>query len=373
MKKSKLGMLFANTVMGIGGIVSAAVSINLIGAENIYENGIKGLLFGVIACVAIILVSQFIQTIAHEFGHLVFGLLSGYKFTSFRIGHFMFIDSGDKIKIKVFNVVGTGGQCLMMPPDWEKGVPFRLYNLGGCIMNIIFAGIGGICFLFIPAPGFISAFFFSLFVLGIAMAIVNGVPLEVGNISNDGKNAFLLGKDETSLRAFWLQLYVNGLMAKGERIGTMPEEWFFLPEGDYRNDPVVCTIGVFRFNYYFDRHEFEKAEETAQTVLTMPGLLGVHRNELLCELVFLRIFRGAPSNEIDPMLSARLRKYIRATSSYASRKRLDFAYQLLYKRNPILAEKCLADFEKVVKTYPYASEIANEREIIEMIKEKNVE
>lgn len=370
MKNSKFGKLFANAVMGIGGIASAVASINLIGAENIYENGLKGLLFGIVACILLLLAAQYVQAIAHEFGHLVFGLLSGYKFTSFRIGHFMFIENGGKIKIKVFNIVGTGGQCLMMPPEWKDGVPYRLYNLGGCIMNLIFSAVGAVCFLFVPAPGFISSFFFSLFVLGIAMALVNGVPLEVGSISNDGKNAFLLGKDKTSLRAFWLQLYVNGLMAKGERIGTMPEEWFSLPEGDYRNDPMVCTIGVFRFNYYFDKHDFEKAEETAQAVLTMPGLLGVHRNELLCELTFLRIFRGAPSNEIDPMLSAQLRRYIRATSSYVSRKRLDFAYQLLYKRNPILAEKCLSDFEKVVKTYPYTSEIENEREIIEMIKEK---
>ena len=370
MGKKNIGKLAATILMGMGGLASAAATIDQLGAEYVYENGTKGLLLGILACLFIMLSAQFIQTIVHEFGHLVFGLLSGYKFTSFRIGHFMFIDTGDRIKIKVFNLVGTGGQCLMMPPEWNNGIPFKLYNLGGCIMNTISAFICAAAFRFVPKPGLFPAFLYSLFVFGFTMAMINSIPFNVGDIATDGKNALLLGKDKTSLRAFWLQLYVNGLMAKGERIGTMPEEWFFLPEGDHTKDPVICAVGVFRFNYYFDRHDFEKAEETARAVLMMPGLLGVHRSELLCELVFLRIFRGAPSNEIDPMLNAGLRKYIRATSNYVSRKRLDFAYQILYKHNEFLAEKCLSDFEKIVKTYPYASEIENEREIIEMIKEK---
>ena len=83
-----------------------------------------------------------LQIVIHEAGHLVFGLLSGYQFSSFRIGSFMIIKTDGKWRFSNFSLAGTGGQCLMSPPDLVDGkMPVVLYNLGGCIMNMIAAGI----------------------------------------------------------------------------------------------------------------------------------------------------------------------------------------------------------------------------------------
>lgn len=57
----------------------------------------------------------FIQIIIHEAGHLVFGLLSGYEFVSFRIGSITLAKYDNKYCFKRFHIAGTGGQCLMMP------------------------------------------------------------------------------------------------------------------------------------------------------------------------------------------------------------------------------------------------------------------
>ena len=35
-----------------------------------------------------------------------------------------------------------------------------------------------------------------------------------------------------------------------------------------------------------------------------------------------------------------------------------------------MAQKCLEVFEKTVKSYPYSAEIENEKEVIELIKER---
>ena len=74
----------------------------------------------------LIFAAYFIHAVIHEFGHLVFGLLTGYKFISFRIGNFMFIKKEGKLRVKLFNIVGTGGQCLMMPPPWKEDLPTAL-------------------------------------------------------------------------------------------------------------------------------------------------------------------------------------------------------------------------------------------------------
>ena len=369
-KKKNYGDIAAKIIMLLTG---AVCGIFIIFTMNFFGTLVKGpaaflLMFA--EAMIIMYIASFVQTIIHESGHLIFGLITGYKFVSFRIGHFMFIKEKGRLKIKLYNVVGTAGQCLMMPPQWNEKIPYRLYNLGGCIMNAATALFALAAYFAAGAEGFFALCMAMLAVMGLSMALTNGIPMRVGGISNDGMNAALLGKKENTLRAFWLQLYVNGLIAKGERYRNMPREWFRLPEGEELSDPICCAMGVMLYNFCFDMHEFDEAEQTINYMLNAPGLLDVEKNELLCELLFLRVLRGAPKEEIDSLLTPKLDKYIKATANYVSRRRLAYAYQLLYLKNITMAQKCLEVFEKTVKSYPYSAEIENEKEIIELIKER---
>ena len=369
-KKKNYGDTAAKIIMLLTG---AVCGIFIIFTMNFFGTLVKGpaaflLMFA--EAMIIMYIASFVQTIIHESGHLIFGLITGYKFVSFRIGHFMFIKEKGRLKIKLYNVVGTAGQCLMMPPQWNEKIPYRLYNLGGCIMNAATALFALAAYFAAGAEGFFALCMAMLAVMGLSMALTNGIPMRVGGISNDGMNAALLGKKENTLRAFWLQLYVNGLIAKGERYRNMPREWFRLPEGEELSDPICCAMGVMLYNFCFDMHEFDEAEQTINYMLNAPGLLDVEKNELLCELLFLRVLRGAPKEEIDSLLTPKLDKYIKATASYVSRRRLAYAYQLLYLKNYSTAQKCLEVFERTAATYPYSAETENEREIIEIVKQK---
>lgn len=369
-KKKNYGDIAAKIIMLLTG---AVCGIFIIFTMNFFGTLVKGpaaflLMFA--EAMIIMYIASFVQTIIHESGHLIFGLITGYKFVSFRIGHFMFIKEKGRLKIKLYNVVGTAGQCLMMPPQWNEKIPYRLYNLGGCIMNAATALFALAAYFAAGAEGFFALCMAMLAVMGLSMALTNGIPMRVGGISNDGMNAALLGKKENTLRAFWLQLYVNGLIAKGERYRNMPREWFRLPEGEELSDPICCAMGVMLYNFCFDMHEFDEAEQTINYMLNAPGLLDVEKNELLCELLFLRVLRGAPKEEIDSLLTPKLDKYIKATANYVSRRRLAYAYQLLYLKNYSTAQKCLEVFDRTAATYPYSAETENEREIIEIVKQK---
>ncbi len=370
MDKKKNDNLIGHFIMIGVGVVCGLFMILSADPEKIFGDDPRAFAMHFVTCAIFILIAYFIQAVIHEGGHLIFGLLTGYEFVSFRIGSVMFIKERGKLRVKLYNIVGTGGQCLMMPPHWNEKIPFRLYNLGGCITNFVSALV--FLFIFINLDsGLMKILFGMLSAVGFGNVLLNGIPLQVGGISNDGRNALILGKNEVSLRAFWLQLYVNGLMAEGERIRNMPLDWFFLPEGEGLNDPIICTVGVMRYNYFYDIHDFSAAEETAEYMLKAPGLLGVHRNELLCELLFLRILRGAESSEIDSLNTPALDKYIRSTANYVSRRRLVYAYQLLYRRNITLAKKCRELFDKTVKSYPFSGEIENELEVMDIIDSKS--
>ena len=101
----------------------------------------------------ILFMSVLLQIILHEAGYCSFGWISGYRFLSFRIGSFMWLKKDGGIRFARLKIAGTGGQCLMGPPDLTEGkFPYILYNLGGSIINLLSAPIF-LMLLFLLASG----------------------------------------------------------------------------------------------------------------------------------------------------------------------------------------------------------------------------
>ena len=134
-KKFKL-----QNVIGIIFFMAIGFFCGILMAEYIFTK--ENPLFEFIVLFAAMYITMFLQIIIHEGGHLICGLLTGYKFVSFRIGSFTLIKINGKIKVKKLSLAGTGGQCLLSPPEMKDGkIPYVLYNLGGSILNLITAAI----------------------------------------------------------------------------------------------------------------------------------------------------------------------------------------------------------------------------------------
>ena len=175
-------------------------------------------------------VALFFHMLIHEAGHLVFGLLTGYKFSSFRIFSFMWMKEDGKMKLKRLSLAGTGGQCLMSPPDRKDGkIPLVLYNLGGSFINIIIGALFLVVYLLCSDSPFLSPLLLIFAVVGFITAMMNGIPMRMGTVDNDGYNAFALSKNKEAVEAFWVQLKVAEQSAKGVRIKDMPSAWFLYP------------------------------------------------------------------------------------------------------------------------------------------------
>jgi len=334
----------------------------------------RNIVLTIVALLTIIYAAIFLHIIIHEGGHYIFGKITGYKLASFRIGSFMLLKRNGKLELKRFMISGTGGQCLMIPPacsDSSFSFPCVMYNLGGIIVNIITSTAAIMLLIILRDRGILSAFLCAFSIIGYAMAIINGIPMKVGGVVNDGYNALSLRKDTEARRALWLQLTINGKMAQGQRLKDMPEEWFNLPDNADVGNPLICSCAIFKGSRYHDQMEFHKARELYKSLLSdTPEMLEVYKNELRCELMFYEIIGEGRKEEIEKLYTKGLKKYIKATSSYISRQRLMYSYELLIEKDKEMADKRLKEFEKVCRNYPYQGEIEAEREIIGYIQKR---
>ncbi len=312
----------------------------------------------------------FFTIIVHESGHLVFGLISGYKFVSFRIMSFMWVKENGKISLKRFSVAGTGGQCLMSPPDMIDGkIPVVLYNLGGSLMNIIVSVLLYLTSIVVCSP-LVVCVLRIIAAFGVVLALLNGIPLKTSMVNNDGYNAVSLSKNPKAMHAFWLQMRINDMVSQGYRLKDMPDEWFVLPSDEEMPNVMISTLGIFCCNRLMDQHRFAEADVLMKHYTDMDVLVGIHRGLVVCDRIYCEIMGENRKDIIDEMLTKEQKQFMRAMRTTITVLRTEYLYSLLCENDKEKAEKIKLDFEKSARKYPYVSDIESERELIAIAEEK---
>ena len=320
----------------------------------------------------VVYAAMLIQIILHEAGHLLFGLLTGYRFCSFRIFNLMWVKADGRVQFRKLSIAGTGGQCLMDPPDLKDGkMPVMLYNFGGAIVNLVTAVIcAGLSFL-VPFRSLAWTILMIFAVIGLAFALMNGLPCRMGPVNNDGKNALELSRSEEATRAFWVQMKVNERISEGIRVKDMPDEWFTVPSDESMKNGITSTVGVLACGRLVDQHKFEEAEALMNRLLSREnGIVGLYRNLMTCDRMYIEMISENRQEVLDRMRTKDQLKIMKAMRKYPSVLRTEYAYALLAEKDPGKAEKTLAQFDKCAKSYPYPGEIEGERELIALAREK---
>lgn len=355
---------------GAGSGIFAGLSI------GIFFNSLGKISFGkLLLAISVILIFLFVsyvlQIAIHEAGHLVFGLLSGYSFSSYRIGSFIWKKEGGKIKLKRFSLAGTGGQCLMVPPEMKDGkFPVILYNLGGSIANMVFSLIFLLMFFVTRNIPVLKLLFSFLIIFGAYNALVNGVPMRSAGIDNDGYNAISLGENLSALKAFWIQLRVN------EQVSTcktreMPAEWFVPPADEDMKNSMVAGVGVFSCERLMDEKRFEEAERLISHYLSIDTAInGIHRSILICDIIYCILIDEKDESRrsnIDAWLDKDQKRFMKAMANYPAILRTEYALAMLYDKEPEKGKEIKNKITQIEKTFPYASDFESEKELIEIV------
>ncbi len=301
----------------------------------------------------------------HEAGHLVCGLLTGYKFVSFRIFNLTFIEIDNKIRVKKFSVAGTGGQCLLTPPDLPlEQIPTGWYNAGGLLANILILILVIPLFFLNPHPLVVEAL--TIFCLtDVFLILTNGIPMKLGGISNDGYNIIYLNRNLLSKRAIVLQLRSNALIQNGMRPKDMPDEWFeWRTDIDYKN-PLEVSILLMHASRLVDQMRFENAyNEFSELYNHKADLMQLYVNEIACELVFCALMTGHKEIAED-LLDPKLRKYIDTYKKVMSPKqRILCAIALLIDNDRTKANEIFQSLEASKEKYLLQGEVNSDLAIM---------
>lgn len=314
-----IGVLLGVGIVAIGVVCFSDMSlsefIGKFGTTKLTEAMIAGLVAMVTFVVGLALLVSI-----HEAGHLVAGIMSGYKFVSFRIFNYTIIRINGKLCVKKYAVPGTGGQCLLSPPDKPiESIPIAWYNIGGVVANLLVLGLL-IPLVFIKGYPYLSVAIWILVLTDIFLIVLNGIPMKVSGTGNDAYNAMSLRNNLVGKRGLVYALRSNALIQNGVRPKDMPDEWFDIPAQINYKDQLEVSIPMMAASRLIDQMEFTEAHEAFEKLYQHKSeIIGLYVREIECELVFLRLLNGDVEGAKE-LMTPQLRKYIETYSRMMSSK-----------------------------------------------------
>ena len=343
--------------------VTFAEYVEKLGSARFSETagaGLVGLLAFIVCMVLLVPV--------HEAGHLVAGLLSGYRFVSFRIFNYVIIRIDGKLRIKKYSIAGTGGQCLLLPPETPiDKVPTAWYNLGGVIANILVLPVL-LPLAFINGHPYLSVVVWVAILADLMLIIINGIPMKVSGAGNDAYNALLLRNNPVAKRGFIEALKSNAMLQNGVRPKDMPAEWFTVPDHINYRDQLEVSIPLMAASRLLDQMKFVEGLEAWEAIYShKKELIGLYVKEIECELVFLRLVAGDLEGA-EKLLTPELQKYIATYSRMmSSKERILFTKALILDKDRSKANEILSGLKNRQNEYLLQGEVLSDIAIMETV------
>lgn len=378
MKKTILQILKFIGAFAFGGIIGlVGISIILVLFTDITFNQFITKLFnlnwvdtiGIMLLSILFLILSFsLHIILHEGGHCIAGLLSGYRFVSFRIGNITLLRTNDKLRIKNFSIEGTGGQCLMMPPQKPiNDIPSILYNLGGVLSNIIFSLIATVIFIYTTSAP-VATFCVIFALIGLLIVLINGIPMKIGGVSNDGNNVLYLNKNPKAKEAFVYQLITNALIQDGTRPSELPSEYLsFDTDIDYK-DPLAVNWLILTICTLIDKQEYDRAYDLLDYAMQhRKDIMQLFVNEIACELVYTALLTGR-TEQAQELYDKDLAHYVEQHKEVmSSKQRLCFALAIYIDKDIEKARKIYLEVQNRCDRYLMQGEVKMDLALMEEI------
>lgn len=196
------------------------------------------------------------QLVLHELGHLIGGLLTGWKIIYLQLFYMIIARENKKLKFKITSTCDY--QCIMYPKTLGNSV--WLYTIGGCALNLAtaFLGLAGIL-LFLCTNALLFLYSLCFFVFGLTSFLINIIP-NTKRICNDGASLLLL-KDRQTRLCHNSQLFIAKELFEGKTYRQIDRELLFNLCEQTDND-ILAYQAVLEYYYWLELEDYERMNQT---------------------------------------------------------------------------------------------------------------
>lgn len=305
--------------------------------------------------------------LAHELGHLIFGKLTGYTFSSFRLGSFAWYKEDDRIRFKLSKNFAAG-QCLMKPVESFEDFQFVLYNLGGVIVNLVLAlSLSILAILQMPngeRPG-LFIFFIAGAVVNLYFFIVNLLPIK--SLGNDGANIREALKSKDAARGLYTIFYVNAKLAEGKTMQDFDDSLFEINGDEKVKNYLEAYLLLYKAAKLEARGEYGAFIECHNRIditnLPNPVKYAVKADSLY----YYTLYAPDHNKARELFADADIQKFLK--TGLLGTARIAAAYAFFVEENPKKAHKLLEQAKKIAQNFPNKGQRLSEEATIQMLEE----
>lgn len=321
------------------------------------------------------LVSGIVCNAFHEFGHLVFGWLCGFRFNSIRIGFLTIFRREGRIRLSFRELPSSiAGATEMLPKTSD-----RLYSRflaviwGGLIFSFLFlAGAAVSLILYRKLP--FAAYMFLCTALPFAFYIFyyNVLPFNDDNMDTDGGMLRGLIKQETSYLTSVNVLAIEGYLYQGYTPSRISRELYFglpqLPEDDLN----FIILTDYRLHYYLDCGDIENAGKAGDRLESLLEYVPkFYKNEILTDILYCKSCLQRDKAAAEHYYE-QTSMYLKGENSLRTRRILA-AYMLYVKSDKMGALREVNEAERKAEEYDISGVAKYERKLIAGIRADIIE
>lgn len=236
-------------------------------------------------------------------------------------------------------------------------MPYEAYLLGGVAANLATAAAAFAASIYAESV-FGIYLCVAIMLAGVVAALLNGIPMRIGGVPNDGCTVRMMGCSADMRRMMWVQLKVNALYSRGEMLRDMPDEWFALPDDADMSNHLYATIAGLDASRRMERGDFARAYDRLETMRAAGDrLIGLFRMEAACEQMTAGVLTHRSRAEIERVFPEAAERYARLYSRYMISRALTlYIWERFVRRDAEKAAEAARRVRDMAERYPVRGE-----------------